>query len=494
MVRFKLGSIPVEVHASHLIISALFGLSFIRTASGLEGWPPAGLENLGQLGVALSGLLVVMGWITIVFVSVLTHEMGHALAARAYGYSSVVRLVWLGGHTTPEVRGPLPWNRDVGITAAGPGASLLLTLLAGGAWWLLRDQPPSGLSHFVDHLLLANVLWTALNLLPVMPLDGGRLALQFGRKLLGRRGVIASQVLAFLVCAAVVVLGWNAGQPFVVMIFAMFGFQTVRLMMAILRGESPIDGAEPPLEPELEEANAHLRAGRLEEAQRAAGAALDQAKSQRVASRAHLILGWTLLKEGNGRRALDHFSRVQGLRVPAHALAASFSLIGDEARALPLWEIAVRETHDPTVLHEWAGALIRAGRVEVLSQIPGIRMDLAYGCAVSTLFLRGAYSEAARIAEEGLERAPTSALAYEAACAHTRAGHFDGAMAALQRAEALGYRDWDYAATDDDLARLHAVPAFSAWLAAGRERTTAPVELPKPALEDANAGVEAVAQ
>jgi len=472
MVRFKLRGIPVEVHPSHLIVSALFGLSFVRTASGLEGWPPAGLARLGELGVALSGLLVVAGWVTIVFVSVLAHEMGHALAARAYGYSSVVRLVWLGGHTTPEVKGQLPWNRDVGITAAGPGASLLLTLLSGAAWWLLRDRPPSGLSHFVDHLFIANVLWTALNLLPVMPLDGGRLALQFGRKLLGRKGVLASQLLAFTVCAAVVVIGWNVGQPFVVAIFALFGFQTVSLMRAILRGESPIDGTEPPLEPELAEADAHLRAGRLEEAQRAAGAALEQAASPRIVSRANLILGWAALKDGQGRRALDHFGRVQGLRVPPQALAASFSLVGDELRALPLWEIAVRESHDATVLHEWAGALIRAGRADVLTQLPGLKMELAYACAVRTLFVRGAFSEAARIAEQGLAAAPVASLAYEAACAHARSGHPEGALTALHRAEALGFHDWDYAATDDDLARLHAVPAFAAWLEAGRKRTS----------------------
>ena len=72
--------------------------------------------------------------------------------------------------------------------------------------------------------------------------------------------------------------------------------------------------------------------------------------------RAHHLLGWVALKEGQGRRALDHFSQVQGQPVEPHALAAAFSLVGDDARALPAVGEAWRDTGDRTVLHESPGA------------------------------------------------------------------------------------------------------------------------------------------
>src|SRR5690606_41467530 len=169
------------------------------------------------------------------------------------------------------------------------------------------------------------------------------------------------------------------------------------------------------LEPELTEADAFLKAGRLEDARRSAEQALHAQASVRIQSRAHLILGWVALKEANGRRALDHFSKVQRLRVPPAAVAASFSLLGDEMRALPFWEVAWRESQDPTLLHEWAGALIRAGRADTLVRLPELRTDLAYVCASRTPFLRGAFSEAATFAEQGLEAAPPAALADGAA-------------------------------------------------------------------------------
>ncbi len=102
-----------------------------------------------------------------------------------------------------------------------------------------------------------------------------------------------------------------------------------------------------------------------------------------LASRAHHTLGWVALKTGQGRAALDHFSQVQRQPVETQALAAAFSLIGDEGRALPLWEMAWRDTSNRTVMHEYAGSLIRAGK-----ESPGAAA--APGGSRGGLLLRGA--------------------------------------------------------------------------------------------------------
>lgn len=131
----------------------------------------------------------------IAFFSLMVHEAGHALAARAFGLGPVrVTLVMFGGHTQhpPTTRG-----RALLITLAGPLGNLLIcaALLAALATraQLGALQPDSGLLHHALALLSdtsysiadggarimryacwLNLLWLAFNMLPIMPLDGGQ--------------------------------------------------------------------------------------------------------------------------------------------------------------------------------------------------------------------------------------------------------------------------------------------------------------------------------
>ncbi|HZW89855.1 MAG TPA: peptidase M50, partial [Myxococcaceae bacterium] len=92
MLRFRLGSISVVVHPVHFLFALALGLSWAAS-------PPRGVSQTAVLGV----------WVVLVFVSVLFHELGHALAFRAFGYASTIQLVFLGGVTTPETDRPLSW-------------------------------------------------------------------------------------------------------------------------------------------------------------------------------------------------------------------------------------------------------------------------------------------------------------------------------------------------------------------------------------------------
>jgi tetratricopeptide (TPR) repeat protein len=224
--------------------------------------------------------------------------------------------------------------------------------------------------------------------------------------------------------------------------------------------------APEPLVRELRQAQEALAQGRLDEACQRSLAVLEADEcTPELASRAHHLLGWVALKKGQGRPALDHFAQAQRLPVETKALAAAFSLLGDEHRALALWELAWQETRDRTVLHEYAGSLIRSERVQQALRLPGVEPEAAFSCAQRPLFIRGAYSEAARIAEQGLAHAPVAQLAYDAACAHARARHRDDAMRLLRRATELGFQDAAYAASDEDLAPLHGHLDFEQWLA-----------------------------
>ncbi|MCP3100160.1 peptidase M50 [Myxococcus sp. K15C18031901] len=468
MFRFRLGSIPVEVHPSHLLVSALFAYNSVRWAQ--DDWPFRQVADAPALGYTSAVVVYILSWMLIVFVSVLVHELGHALASRLFGYRPSIALVWLGGHTVPtDAPGPLPWKRDLLITCAGPFFGLMLGVASLFGHILLSGHTPA-LDFFLRTFALANFIWAVLNLLPVLPLDGGRIAITLATRLFGpRHGPLLSQGLGLLVCVAAVVYGLRTGQLFLTFLFAMYGMQAFRTVADVLNGGKPgrvLDAMKNPLAQKLREAKTALGAGRLDEARRLGAQVLEGGDDLTVelAAHAHHLLGWVALKEGQGRAALDHFSQVQGLQVEAHAVAASYSLVGDDARALDWWKQAWHASGDRTVMHEFAGTLIRLGRAPEALKLPGVDAASAFACAERVLFIRGVYSEAAAVGEQALEYVPSASIAYDAACAHARARNVSDAMRLLRRASELGFKDGEYAASDADLASLHGHSAFEEWL------------------------------
>ncbi|WP_141592883.1 MULTISPECIES: M50 family metallopeptidase [unclassified Myxococcus] len=466
MFRFRLGSIPVEVHPSHLLVSGMLAWSSVPAAQ--NGWPFRQVDGAPPLGHASAMVVYILSWMLIVFVSVLIHEMGHALASRLFGYRPSIALVWMGGHTLPtDAPGPLPWKRDLLITAAGPFFGLMLGVTSGVGYLLLEGRSPA-LDFFLLTFMIANFFWAFLNMLPVLPLDGGRITTTLATRVFGpRRGFVLAQGLALLVCVGAVVYGLRSGWLLLTLIFAMYGMQSFRVVAEALRnGQAQSVPLEGPLAEKLREARAALDAGRMDEARRLGASVLEanEGLTPRVASHAHHLMGWIALKEGQGRQALDHFSQVQGLPVEPHAVAASFSLVGDDARAVEWWKQAWQSSSDRTVMHEYAGTLIRMGRESEALKLPGLDPEAAFSCAERVLFIRGAYSEAAAVGEAALHHAPSATLAYDAACAHARARNVPDAMRLLRRATELGFTDGAYAASDEDLAPLHGYPAFEEWL------------------------------
>ncbi len=114
-------------------------------------------------------------WVAAVFLSIVVHEMGHALASRRFGLSPFVVLYGMGGLTYSPGAERLGRGRRILITLAGPAAGLLLALgvfVVANAW--VKPGAPPLLFVAVRTLLYINVVWTFLNLLPVPPLDGGQ--------------------------------------------------------------------------------------------------------------------------------------------------------------------------------------------------------------------------------------------------------------------------------------------------------------------------------
>jgi len=112
-------------------------------------------------------------WMGIIFFSVLFHEFGHALTAMLFGKKPRIELIALGGLTVHDGQHLAPWKQFI-IVLNGPLFGLLLALFA----WLAMKASflSTGIpAQILRDVTIVNVFWTVVNLLPILPLDGGQM-------------------------------------------------------------------------------------------------------------------------------------------------------------------------------------------------------------------------------------------------------------------------------------------------------------------------------
>jgi len=116
--------------------------------------------------------LVAAVFVVLLYASVLVHELSHCVVALAFGLPvRRVLLYPLGGFSEIEKEAPTP-AREFLVAAAGPAISLVLAAVGYG----LSRLVPDGTAHvLVTQLMWANLLVGLFNLLPGLPLDGGRM-------------------------------------------------------------------------------------------------------------------------------------------------------------------------------------------------------------------------------------------------------------------------------------------------------------------------------
>jgi Zn-dependent protease len=160
---FRVRGIPVKIHASWLVIVGLL------TWTLSVGYFPQVLPDLPATSYWIQGFLAAL----LLFVSVLLHELAHAIAARGYGIPvSGITLHVFGGVSQLEREPPRP-GVEVVVAIVGPLTSFALAALLGLAGALVPLQP--GALAIVRYLTLVNLVVGVFNLLPGFPLDGGRL-------------------------------------------------------------------------------------------------------------------------------------------------------------------------------------------------------------------------------------------------------------------------------------------------------------------------------
>jgi Zn-dependent protease len=221
--NFQLFGFPVRIHPLFWVVGFVLGYG--------SGGQPDGFA--------------ILTWMLVVFVSVLVHELGHAIMFRRFGQSAHIVLYAMGGLAVPGDDSPhSSWSsfssssysrrshsptEHIIISFAGPAAGFILAAFvivavfaAGGSvkgfvtdryipWWEIKlggiMQGNDNLWLLVNYLLYVNILWGLVNLLPIFPLDGGQIAQQLMIASDPWGGIVRSLWLSVIVASAVAIAG-----------------------------------------------------------------------------------------------------------------------------------------------------------------------------------------------------------------------------------------------------------------------------------------------
>ena len=203
MIEFRLFNIPIRIHPSFFILLLLF--------SGL--YREISFETIS--------------WTLIMVFSLLVHELGHGLAAQRFGANPEIHLESLGGLTLFPDRDLSDKQRFL-ITLSGP---LLESILIVVPYFILQNTVIE--SYALRFLLVAtmklNIYWCLLNLIPVDPLDGGKIARHLLQKLFGQIGL---QISLWLGITAAFLIGsylLSQNHLFFGSLLLIFGFQNIQI-------------------------------------------------------------------------------------------------------------------------------------------------------------------------------------------------------------------------------------------------------------------------
>ncbi len=156
----RIAGIDVKVHITFFLLPAWIGFVYHRN---------------GGISAAVDGI----GFVLLIFLCVLLHEMGHALAARRYGIKTHdITLLPIGGLARLE-RMPEKPSEEIVVALAGPAVNVVI---AGALWifiGLTSGLPDPELLQqtavpLAVRLFTVNIWLVLFNMIPAFPMDGGR--------------------------------------------------------------------------------------------------------------------------------------------------------------------------------------------------------------------------------------------------------------------------------------------------------------------------------
>ncbi len=428
---FRISGIPVRIDPTFLLIAVLLGF-----------------------GVRSGALLV--SWVAIVTGSVLLHELGHAVAFRRFGQRPEILLQGMGGVTTGSGE-PLTPKRDLVVSLAGPLTGM--ALLGVPALVLARssDGFSTDMETILSDLVFVNIAWSVLNLLPVLPLDGGRVSAAVLNMLTGGAGQRPAHLLSAVVAGAGGVFAMSTGYLFGAVFAGFFAFYNISQLSA---------ARNVTLQQGLVEGWQALRRGDTRTAASAAERALADRPSAEVMAMAMELLAWARLADGDRTGAQDAIAHFPHGHTPDGFLLAALEVdAGRSDEALDRLVAAYRDDRAGLAAAAVADGVARAGLdrmlVDRLLGPGGPGPDAVARLAVH-LHEAGRYDEAADAGRRAFDSGADGGgrVAYNLACSLARAGHEAVALDWLERALTAGFADLALIDGDPDLDRLRSNERF----------------------------------
>jgi len=246
-VRFNLFGFFTRISWTFWLVAVVLGYDFVQLTE----------QIYRQNSPGRIPLLIV--WVAMMAISILIHELGHAIAFRRFGFDSSIVLYYLGGLASPTAsfrggrsRQRFEGREEVIVAAAGPvfqiGSAIIVIMVANyfnyrvvslamlpgplsafGAFVRGREFENAFVFGIVNFYVWPSIAWGILNLLPVLPLDGGRIC----KGLVEMQGGATSTAIwiSVVTAAVVAVYAFNSQQTILAIFFASMAisnYQTIQ--------------------------------------------------------------------------------------------------------------------------------------------------------------------------------------------------------------------------------------------------------------------------
>ena len=438
MFLVKILGIPIRIEPSFFVLSL-----FLAASRGFN-------------------LPLLLEWLVVVFISVLLHELGHALVARWFGLSPQITLYSMGGLTSWSDATEIAPAKDLAISLAGPAAGFLLGgVLFVAAPTLLGAVPSELLTIAYHDLLWVNIGWGVFNLFPILPLDGGHVLLTLERWLTRKQDQIISHTISLLASLTITYVAFTLRSSWVVILGIWFAYSNATFLLQRFK-----NSRDKKLEPKLAEAHKTINDGKLDVALNIIAEIQNKALTEWTRREASRLLIFTLIKQKRYKEAEEELTKFYGLFGPEHYLQGVLSFEKDQmSQAIPDLKIAFEKSPDYQLGLMLSQALMAEKRYAEVLDLCGLDVmsqaiwPLSINLQIDA-FNNHEFEIAGRAGALAFEEKPDPNVAYNAACAFARASDSTRALAWLERAIASGFSDKNLLATDSDLESLRSQPGF----------------------------------
>jgi Zn-dependent protease len=325
---FRLGPFPVRVDLTFFVVIAFLGWANSRSVAEIVAWTAIG------------------------FASVLLHELGHAVAMRAFDREPQILLYGMGGLTTG---GAVSAGRSVIVSLAGPFTGIAVGLVVLAVAGVPHDIDTLGHAIVFDALWI-NLGWAVFNLLPILPLDGGNVLTGVLDLLTGGRGRRAANVVSLVVAGLGGVVALAAHQPFLLLLVLFLGMSNVSELSRAKQDQSVS---------RLREGRRALLVKDLAGAHQAAVDVLADRRSPVAGRKAAVeLLAWTALAARRPEDAQQVLAQLPPQLQADALLRGALELITGHREALDLLVPALAHTSDASGLAVAAGIVSERGLTE----------------------------------------------------------------------------------------------------------------------------------